>query len=757
MGGKRSRFSAQGSIRKKRKSSSKQTLSRVVERKAAAEERLQQRLEKAENATRGSIQNRKGNEQNIWRKRGGEMDTERELKEREYKRRKEAYGKLVKDFAKVEKEMEENNLEHMEEEREEEREKPQEETPTAFDEISLERENAAAVGRERKHFDPATKPVERMRKMQLIANIEGIGKVVGDIPDKIREQLVQHGQLQVNEMTEKSLGLQPSVYKRFMRYSPSVDAETQNIARAFIGVMRQYSDLFVSRRLTPRQEDHIRRLYVAHCLSHTVRCRTRVTNNDSILKENAEMLDACRDQGFSRARVLILVGMKNTAYDIVKTLIALVGVGDEVKRKKDEVQVANKERFEEEFGPGEEDEMEFGDEEENKRTSEKGKPLKKPLDHRYTFRGNVDDDLKLGISLSKKSIKLYADFYASDIIIASPLGLRRGVAERTRGKGMPEKKQKEEEDTEWKTGIGSEGRKKQKREKDDDGFLSSIEICVIDGAHILSMQNWDSLVKTMEMVNKMPIDTRDTDFSRVREWCLDGEMKKYRQTLMIGHYRKAEMCALVRGFENHSGRVDIMDNGKEFGWMGEINVKVRHTFVQVDKTGTIGEARDLRFEYFMDKVIKMVRQVTNSACLVVVPNYFDYVRVRNGLLDLGEDDATITIASMCEYSKGADISRARGKLYDGSTTFVLMTERFHFFWRHWLRGIKMVVWYQLPENGRMYSEIGSMMKGMNKDGQKMECVSVYDEFDEIRLQQVVGRRRGRKMLREGRVGRFLFA
>lgn len=49
---------------------------------------------------------------------------------------------------------------------------------------------------------------------------------------------------------------------------------------------------------------------------------------------------------------------------------------------------------------------------------------KKPLDYQELFKGNIDEHFRFGISILRGSFRLFAPFYSSDIIVASPLGLR---------------------------------------------------------------------------------------------------------------------------------------------------------------------------------------------------------------------------------------------------------------------------------------------------------------------------------------------
>jgi len=141
--------------------------------------------------------------------------------------------------------------------------------------------------------------------------------------------------------------------------------------------------------------------------------------------------------------------------------------------------------------------------------------------------------------------------------------------------------------------------------------------------------------------------------------------------------------------------------------------------------------------------------------LLVIPSYFDFVRVTNALRKAG----TITFAQISEYSSPAEIGRARTQFFKGKRALLVVTERFHFYRRYRLRGAKTVVFYSLPSHAAFYAEFLAMPFVASKadeargklvdddvDPAEISGRTLFSRFDVLRLERVVGREDARKML-----------
>jgi U3 small nucleolar RNA-associated protein 25 len=101
----------------------------------------------------------------------------------------------------------------------------------------------------------------------------------------------------------------------------------------------------------------------------------------------------------------------------------------------------------------------------------------------------------LGIRITRGQIKLFADFLQSDIIVASPVALatklaedaaaaaERAAAGSSKGRGKGKGGQAATAAAGGAAAAGGEA-----------DFLSSIEVCVVERADVMLMQNWQHVV-----------------------------------------------------------------------------------------------------------------------------------------------------------------------------------------------------------------------------------------------------------------------
>jgi len=455
-----------------------------------------------------------------------------------------------------------------------------------------------------------------------------------------------------------------------------------------LSLLSSYKDLLYTERTNLKGEE-LRLSYTIHALNHILKTRTKILNNNAKHDAREESDEKLRDQGFTRPKILIIVPFKESCRKIVELMISLLFPNEKGG-------VANRKRFNEDYAKIE--------------TARKDKPD----DYYDTFQGNIDDSFKLGIGVTKKTLKLYTDFYSSDIIISSPLGLR------------------------MITGVEGEDN------KTDTDFLSSIELLVVDQAEVVLMQNWDHVATVMNQMHSQPKDSHGVDYSRVRLWSLDGQAKFYRQTVLLSGVPAPEINSLWnKTCLNYMGKVKVMNEV-----VGEMGRVVCDTPVVWHRVGCAGikESLEERFKYFTEKIMPQFKRDAMDHTLVFVPSYFDFVKVRNWF-----KFSDLDYSEVSEYTKDKKIAQARDEFYHNEKHFLLYTERSHFYRRFRLKGIRHLIFYQPPTFGWMFSELCNLLlptyqnpRGGSENN--MSITVLYTKYDLHRLSLCVGSETSSTML-----------
>ncbi|PHH89114.1 hypothetical protein CDD83_6625 [Cordyceps sp. RAO-2017] len=439
----------------------------------------------------------------------------------------------------------------------------------------------------------------------------------------------------------------------------------------------------------------LRHLVCLHALNHVFKTRDRVIkNNYKLAKEGEDTEMELRDQGFTRPKVLFLLPTRNSCARMVDIVRDLCNPDQQENRKRFDESYVDKQAS---FGEG------------------------RPADFRDLFEGNDDDMFRIGVKFTRKTIKYFSQFYNSDMLFASPLGLRMA--------------------------MGSEGDKKQ-----DADFLSSIELVVVDQADALLMQNWEHVEHIFEHLNRQPKDAHGCDFSRVRSWYLEDWARFFRQTVVLSAFNTPELSELVRQHcHNWAGRARLQPAYP--GVIQQLGIKARQTFSRFQSASVDGDP-DARFEYFVSAVVPTLvkRAKLSAGTLLFIPSYLDFVRVRNYFAN-SPAVSSVTFGAISEYTDVPDASRSRSHFLSGRHRVLLYTERAHHFRRYQLRGVQRVVFYSLPDNPVFYREVAGEYLSRSEQDVRIEpgqgtVRAMFSKYDALKLERVVGSTRIAKMMQE---------
>ncbi|TEB28432.1 digestive organ expansion factor [Coprinellus micaceus] len=458
----------------------------------------------------------------------------------------------------------------------------------------------------------------------------------------------------------------------------SSQVEAQN---DLLSVLCSRKDVYIpSASLDSRRST--RQVIALHALNHISKKRRRVLKNNERLAKNPDSPpEDVQDQGFTRPSVLILLPFRNSTLDWFRALTSHTPTSAGY-------QVENQARFLAEYDlpPGAVDKL---------TAAEHGTY---PADHVETFKGNVDDNFRIGVKMTRKTLRMFTEFYGCDLILASPLGLRRSI----------------------------------EKEKNAD-YLSSVEMLIVDQMDALMMQNWEHVKFVMSHMNKLPKESHDTDISRIKPWYLDGLAPYLRQSILMSSVEAPEMRALFNNsLKNVAGKVKVDKRWSPI----DIPDGVKPNFVHFDCNSPQDEA-EKRFHHFttqtLPSILKSAVQSTNT--VIFVPSSFDFIRVHAHL----RNQPGLSFTVLSEYSTNQDISRARLAFFKGEKNFLLVSERFHFYKRYKLRGIRNLVFYGPPEHPQYFQEFLSypfLDEGV--DPSDVTCRVLYSRYDWFRLERIAG-------------------
>lgn len=401
-----------------------------------------------------------------------------------------------------------------------------------------------------------------------------------------------------------------------------------------------------------------------------------------------------RDQGFTRPKVLMILPTRESCVRMVKTITSLC----------EPEQQENLKRFDDSYV---DKTVSFSED--------------KPDDFKELFAGNDDDMFRLGLKFTRKTVKYFSQFYNSDIIFASPLGLRMALE----GK----------EDT-----------------KGDYDFLSSIEMVIVDQADALVMQKWEHVEYIFEHLNLQPKEAHGCDFSRVRNWNLDNNAKYFRQIIALAAFNTTELNTLfVKESKNWAGKVKITPNYP--GAIQGLGLKVKQTFSRLAAPSFDADP-DARFTYFITAIVPALtrRLKDTSGVVIFIPSYLDFPRVRNYFVT-SPVTSSLSFASISEYTSVQDVARARSHFLSGRHSVLLYTERAHHFRRYRLQGVKKIIMYGLPDNPIFYKEMVEGYLGRSVQDGKLEPGEgsvrvIFSKWDMLKLERIVGTERVGRMIQD---------
>ena len=379
-----------------------------------------------------------------------------------------------------------------------------------------------------------------------------------------------------------------------------------------------------------------------------------------------------KDQGFTSPKVLILVPYKKHARIIMEELINIFS-----------------------------------------NNNWKGITNKKKFKDEYSEFDSMDDCFRMGINISffENKMKLYSPFDESDIILASPLGL--------------------------KLATPSDSDKAFKNSKVYD-FLSSIEIFLMDFSEVFIYQNMEHLNEILSFINKPPKNNQNiVDINRIKEVYANNYGEYLRQNIIISHFKCLDIDVSINDIsKNINGKV-LFDGpyenqtelikkefSEKYNYMNSKEYEIRYEFkILRDLKGE--DDFDEKFNYFTKNIWQNLYESFEKHTIIFISCTFDYLRLKSFFKQKSK--------SVCYISEDTDKKDwQRNRLYfeNGKYKFLLYNERAHVYKKINLKFAKNIFFYSLPEDPKIFNEMIHLIDPVNYN-KNLEKYNIESQQNEI--------------------------
>ena len=373
-----------------------------------------------------------------------------------------------------------------------------------------------------------------------------------------------------------------------------------------------------------------------------------------------------KDQGFTYPKCLILVPYKKHARLIMEEIVNIFSKGSWKG-------ISNKKKFKEEYS-------EFDSE---------------------------DDCFRMGINISyfDNKIKLYTPFDESDIIIASPLGLKLS-----------------------NPNNNNEDSAAKNRKIYD--FLSSIEILLVDFAEVFIYQNIEHLNEILSFLNKMPKNNQNiVSIDRINDNFIKGLSQNLRQSIFVSHFKSLDIDMIINEYcSNINGIVNITEDYQNQVEKIKHELSEKHSDVNANEYEIRFEFKmlihlkgenpyDDKFNYFTKSIWNNLYESFDRHTLIFVASPFDFLRLKSFYKQYSK-----SVLFINEDSDKKDWQRNRLYFEQARFKFLLYSERGHFYKKINLRFAKNIFFYSLPEDPNIFTEIVNMIDPVHY----RECIEKYE-------------------------------